>query len=843
MKAKRILAMLTLVCLLATTLGGMALSAAADEVEQTDPYTLSIQNWDFDAGTGVHKWLGLVTSPFWVEVETTSNGGGENETVLFDLYDEVNGHSIEAFCIDVDTGVDNAFYKRINLEDSAYFDASSARKIRAIVNNGVTVKSLGEITANANAWLKANGKPELVNLSGAEALTATQYAIWCYANKDDVISANPYSSHYIQSYTYVWASEKGGNGDTYTTQCGNPIAYNQQIQYAEDGTNLSQQNIAGLADFLLSVEPENAKAVAVSDKTIQNVEVDYVSEEGGTYQATVTFAIDEKLTLAGEMTLSVTAGEVSKTEALTLGAHTVVLNGVSDRLPVKVEINGTQTVRDVFFFEAEGGRTVSQTLVGIDGCSLPVHAEATAQYQERVLNIYKTTSENDGKMPLANIQFELWQVATIADIQNDPDFQIPEQITAVEAGNYKKAYVTTLTTDAAGHASYNLTENGWTDGVYMIVELFNSGTQGVVSPFFVAIPGTASDGATHIYNVTVNPKNATESGPDIKKDVTEIENDWDTFDINEIHTWIVRGGVPAGIADGVKYEFTDTLDYRLTYQADSIAVRVAHNDDGAGEEAVTLTLGTDYTVSVGTAADPEGHTVDTFTVSLTEAGMDLVAKTVNGSFADYEVRLYFDAVINGNAILGEEIPNRAGLDYTNAAGVEYHVKSDVPEVVTGGANILKIDTASHAPLAGAKFKIARLAAEGDGAAEKLLIDGKETDVVFVEFYDTASITGETAKVLEALSDGEGKLTFHGLAYGTYYIVETKAPAGYNLLANPIEVEIDETSHTEGEVITVKNTKFVLPETGGMGTALFTILGLSLVAGAAMLVVFSGKKEV
>ena len=83
MKAKRTLSLLTAVMMLAAMLGGLGQTAAAAETVQTDPYTLSIQNWDFDTGTGVNQWLGLVTSPFWVEVETTGNGGGENETVLF----------------------------------------------------------------------------------------------------------------------------------------------------------------------------------------------------------------------------------------------------------------------------------------------------------------------------------------------------------------------------------------------------------------------------------------------------------------------------------------------------------------------------------------------------------------------------------------------------------------------------------------------------------------------------------------------------------------------------------------------------------------------------------------
>ena len=48
------------------------------------------------------------------------------------------------------------------------------------------------------------------------------------------------------------------------------------------------------------------------------------------------------------------------------------------------------------------------------------------------------------------------------------------------------------------------------------------------------------------------------------------------------------------------------------------------------------------------------------------------------------------------------------------------------------------------------------------------------------------------------------------------------------------MEISGESHLEESVLTVYNTKFLLPETGGMGTALFTVFGAAFIGGALIL---------
>ena len=120
-----------------------------------------------------------------------------------------------------------------------------------------------------------------------------------------------------------------------------------------------------------------------------------------------------------------------------------------------------------------------------------------------------------------------------------------------------------------------------------------------------------------------------------------------------------------------------------------------------------------------------------------------------------------------------------------------------------------------------------------------MVNEVEHQVVFAAFYADAELT---EKVTECTTGEDGKILMYGLSYGTYYIVETKAPGGYNLLTEPVAVEINGESHLEESVVTVYNTKFLLPETGGMGTGLFTVFGLVCIGGALVISVTCLRKK-
>ena len=320
-------------------------------------------------------------------------------------------------------------------------------------------------------------------------------------------------------------------------------------------------------------------------------------------------------------------------------------------------------------------------------------------------------------------------------------------------------------------------------------------------------------------------------------------NDVADYNMGDAVSFHLIGSVPdMSRYDTYKYIFHDTLSAGLTLNENSIKVYVA--SDKAGTDKAEIT---DWTKAVNEQS---------FTVSFADL------KTVLGVSQGKYIIVEYTATLNQNAVVGlNGNPNTVYLEYSNKpdqSGSGDNNTGNTPEdkviVFTYELDTTKVDGQDNTKkLEGAEFKL-------HNADNKWAIvnnDGKVTGWANTE-EDGSTLT----------SDANGLFKVIGLDDGTYYLKETKAPTGYNLLSSEIPVVITATTTngqnwTDGVAssaltnlavtadgtagtgnagtgiagITVANNKGnTLPETGGIGTTIFYVLGSVLVIGAAVLLV-------
>ncbi len=338
---------------------------------------------------------------------------------------------------------------------------------------------------------------------------------------------------------------------------------------------------------------------------------------------------------------------------------------------------------------------------------------------------------------------------------------------------------------------------------------------------------------------------------------------------------------------------TDTLSEGLKYNDDiSITIEGVNNGEPLGTDAYTATKETN-----------------------SEGGTSL--KVVFKNFIQYKnkenatITVKYSATVNEKAIIGKAgNDNTVQLQYSNNPNEDQYGTPDYPDepkpnkvigktpekktyTYVTGIDLIKVDPAGLA-LTGAEFTLTgdkinqavvyrEQFVEDSAGGYWLLKDGTYTETApvtdaegsTVDQYDDVSKKYAKKQVSEykttkeqvqqtATVGEDGKLRFDGLAAGEYTITEIKAPEGYNMLTEPINVKIGwegpETGKTtcewnitdsdkdvalaaDGNRVEVKvenKAGSLLPSTGGIGTTIFYVGGGILIVGALVALVIKRR---
>lgn len=319
-----------------------------------------------------------------------------------------------------------------------------------------------------------------------------------------------------------------------------------------------------------------------------------------------------------------------------------------------------------------------------------------------------------------------------------------------------------------------------------------------------------------------------------------------TVNIGDVVKYTVTGSVPdtTGYSD-YTYKIHDTLSNGLDFVNDANGTAL---ETGATTVNVTVAFGEGIT---GEGTAPTAATLDT--TNKRKMSLDLSewvkANQINKG-KEFTVTYY--AKVNKDADVSTK--NNATLEYGNKPGETTTTTPSEAKTPTYPLDINKIKAGTEVDrLAGAKFKLYSSKTDADSANENAItVSGSNGNYVI----DPTSSTTEFVSV-KSIEEKGYNLRVNGLAEGTYYLVETKAPDGFNKLTAPIEVKITKSTDTDAnnwtiskdgtpetdKIIDVENsTGSLLPSTGGMGTIAFTVVAALLVLGVAVSFIRDRKRE-
>lgn len=317
-------------------------------------------------------------------------------------------------------------------------------------------------------------------------------------------------------------------------------------------------------------------------------------------------------------------------------------------------------------------------------------------------------------------------------------------------------------------------------------------------------------------DVTIQEKNGV---PSVEKKVQEDSTSaWGTSNTADIGQTVNFQTTITAQPGAQKYVLHDKMDTGLTFGG---TVTVKKDETDVDVANYTLKKSTDSPASITDGC--------TFEIEFTQSFCNSLGR-------NDQIIVTYSATLNENAVIaGTGNVNETWLSYGDSSRTTH----DTTTTKTFELPVFKY-TGTDTPLKDAKFELKRNNEETAIALKKKTPVAGETYTG--DIYRVAK-TGETG-VTTVTTPSSGKFKIQGLDADTYYLTETKQPAGYNKLSAPIKVVIDENGNitvndqtpSVTEVKVQNNTGTILPTTGGNGTSLIYFLGAILALGSGVVLI-------
>ena len=358
--------------------------------------------------------------------------------------------------------------------------------------------------------------------------------------------------------------------------------------------------------------------------------------------------------------------------------------------------------------------------------------------------------------------------------------------------------------------------------------------------------------------------------------------EFDDFDTNDLAYFKLQGTLPSNLKFYEKYyyKYVDTFPEGL----DFYRLEAVYVEGSEGNVVHTFFDLNDTDTSNDVLPNSEtAYIRENLNGKEYSLEMNDLFKLYPGILPTHKVVVKVSARVTRDAKTQEAMTNKAYLEFSNdpysyGDGDYGRTPEDVAHAFTFKIDIDKYDSDNKAKkLPGAQFVIYYERAEGDQTVkyyakiiteetiynfdeegnktlkpeEDRLINGKPVDE-----NDLGIVYGYSTNIEDAgtiVTDDLGYAGIRGIDTGIYYLKETVAPAGYNLMETPVQVKIVAAYSKDGSTVDVKyevdseeqisptvgvrnSSGSMLPVTGGMGTTLFYVLGSGMVLAAAVLLV-------